>query len=734
MGMKKLITSWWSNKSNMKFVLPPALLIICNLFIFMPATIYSGNISEFSIGLSDMLKYYVVPGLLLLLVLLSIGMVISKKYVSLYVAATFALGILMWAQGNLLVWNYGLLDGQAIDWVHISWRGWIDSTLWIALLLLAGLFRKRVSKRATLACTIVIALQFVTLTYATVQKPEIWQKKVLSVAAPPKQVFEFSTKQNVIQIILDMFQADIFEEIIAEDPDYYRSKLEGFTFFKDTIGSFPSTFLSIPSIVSGKKYKNSMPIPDFITNIFQGKTIINTMFDRGYEVDIVTGTSGLYDRGRYSNYYHIPIPYGKTEHQHGLTNAASLFDLVLFRVSPHFLKRAIYNNQAWMIRRLSGQKKYAHLFYFAHKAFFDDLIHNISANRTEHVYKVFHLFTSHTPVVVDKEGNYAGEALPATRENVKTQCKFVLDDLLSFLGELKTMGIYHSSLVIVHADHGGRTNIKMHNNGLRLDQSSIKDKTHFEKIAATALPLLVIKPPHSKGLLEVSKAQTMLSDIPATICAILNVDGTFDGRSVFAVDPKKQRERRFYYSHWTDQNFRKDFLDRLDEYIINGSVFDITSWQLGATYLSPKQSFNARKIDFGLGAARRFLRFGWSSDEKDSKEGLTFNWALGNSASIFLSLPKDEVVVLTANVKTLKFVKPQRVTIKVDGKEIGMWEIGSAWKWEKHSIVIEPDEHRPDVSTVEFLFSQYYEPDEKEQRPLAVLFESMTLAERGNSS
>jgi hypothetical protein len=52
------------------------------------------------------------------------------------------------------------------------------------------------------------------------------------------------------------------------------------------------------------------------------------------------------------------------------------------------------------------------------------------------------------------------------------------------------------------------------------------------------------------------------------------------------------------------------------------------------------------------------------------------------------------VVVLTANVKTLKFVKPQRVSIKVDGKEIGMWEIGSAWKWEKHSIVIEPDEHR----------------------------------------
>jgi hypothetical protein len=38
--MKKLITTWWSNKSNVKLVLAPALLTICNVFIFMPATIY----------------------------------------------------------------------------------------------------------------------------------------------------------------------------------------------------------------------------------------------------------------------------------------------------------------------------------------------------------------------------------------------------------------------------------------------------------------------------------------------------------------------------------------------------------------------------------------------------------------------------------------------------------------------------------------------------------------------
>ena len=98
---------------------------------------------------------------------------------------------------------------------------------------------------------------------------------------------------------------------------------------------------------------------------------------------------------------------------------------------------------------------------------------------------------------------------------------------------------------------------------------------------------------------------------------------------------------------------------------------------------------------------------------------------MGNSASILLSLPEDEAIRLTGGVKN--FLKSQTITIAVDGKDIGFWELSGRWERQSHSIVIRPEKDRPDVSVVEFMFSEHRNPEGKDLRPLAVLFESITL-------
>ena len=726
--MKKLITTWWSNKSNVKLILAPALLIICNLFLFGPATIYSGNISEFNISLIDILKYYAVPGMIILLIFLGIGIALSKKYLSLYVALIFGVGVLLWVQGNILVWKYGLLDGQGIDWSQNVWRGWIDGALWIVLLVLACVFSRRVSKIAGLACVVLLSLQLVTLSYSAIYKPEIWkEKKLPAPVSAPKEIFEFSSSKNVIHIMLDAFQSDLFEEIIATDPSYYKSGMDGFTFFREATGAFATTYMSVPATFSGKYYRNHVPMKEFVKRTLNGKTIVNALYGNGYDVDLVHIAS-MYAQGLYSNIYFIPMAYGGNKRQDEKANSALMMDLALFRLTPHFIKKLIYNNQLWMIQSLFGSQKGSGFIQLSHKAFLEDLIANMDVKRQKPVYKFIHLVTTHPPNIMNEDCEFSGKVLPYTREYFLIQDKCALNDIIGFLDRLKSLGIYDTSLIILQADTGvGLPVKKMRNYG-----PQIKGRCP-PNLIGNALPLLVIKPPYSKGPLKISNAQVMLTDIPATISSVLALNDDFPGDSVFQVNPDENRERRYYHYKWRHEHWQAEYLPILHEYLIKGSVFDGDSWSIGLRYLQPSLhgSFLTRKIGFGTPSASKFLLDGWSSDEKDSKEGLTFNWALGNSASIFLSLPKDEVVVLTANVKTLKFVKPQRVTIKVDGKEIGMWEIGSAWKWEKHSIVIEPDEHRPDVSVVDFVFSEYYEPDERVKRPLAVLFESITLNKAG---
>ena len=714
--------------------LPKRLLVLLSISIFMvsgfflfgPLNVYQGNITEFSVSLITTLSFFLIPALILVFVSCGVGLLLPEKLYSYYVSMLFMFGVMIWLQGNVLVWDYGLLDGQGIDWTKNGWRGWVDGSFWVSLFIMAIVFYRQIGKIAPLASTVMILLQLGSSVFMGIQNPQVWldQKKTSVAMSPPEEIFEFSSQKNVIHIILDAFQSDIFQEIIDDQTDYYYNELQGFTFFKEITGSFPTTRVSIPAIFSGQVYHNDIPMPDFIETVMSGKTISNVLYDHGYEVDFVSCSEA--GKGfRLSNEYGIPVPYGATRHYYEKINSALMADLVLFRSAPHFFKKHIYNNQKWLIQPLlAGETPY---FYFAHRAFLQDLIDNCSIARKKPVYKFMHLLTTHYPILVDENCRFAGKVLPSTRENTIIQQRCALNHMLEFFNELKRKGIYESSLIILQADHGAGRMVEMINMDKHKNDEYINNKKQFAGIVGSALPLMAVKLSRGKGKLRISSAQVALTDLPATISSVLNLEENFGGRSMFEVDPHLTRERRFYFYKWLNKGWQDDYFTRLDEFIIKGSVFDRSSWQSGLIFFSPEASFDTKKIDFGTTESCCFKRSGWSVDEKSPEAGYTYNWALGNSASINLSLPKDEGVLLTANLTSLPLNIPQQINVKVDGHELGSWEVTAPpWNLTKYDIIIGPDPQRPAVSVVEFTFSKHRIP-KGDERTLAAQFESVTL-------
>jgi len=296
------------------------------------------------------------------------------------------------------------------------------------------------------------------------------------------------------------------------------------------------------------------------------------------------------------------------------------------------------------------------------------------------------------------------------------------------LEKLRTLEIYDNALIILESDTG----MGMPVNVPETANGSVRNQLVDVPIG-TALALMAIKPPFSHGTLKTSNVQVSLSDTAATVADILGVvDEEFAGRSAFKVGPDEKRERIFHNHRWRRENWQADFFERLDQYVIRGSVFDGQSWELTRHWLGPDVSFQTSKIDFGTREGSRFLLKGWGGDEQTAEEGHTvhFNWALGRSAAVTLILPERKALQLTAKVKTLPFPKPQIVTIEVDGKQIGNWRLSNRWKWEEHSVIVPPEKNRPKVSVVKFVFSDYLDrPEGRETRPLAVLFESLTVRE-----
>ena len=183
---------------------------------------------------------------------------------------------------------------------------------------------------------------------------------------------------------------------------------------------------------------------------------------------------------------------------------------------------------------------YTNTLYFSHREFLQDLIDNMSVNRTKPCYKYIHLMNAHGPPVVTQDCEYAGGVIPWSRENVTNLQRCSLDHVIEFLTKLKSLGIYESSLIIISADHGRGTSIKMQNEDKQLD-----GYPDLNLIAGQALPLMAIKLPNGEGPLKISNLQTQIKDLPATVSALLKLNEEFEGRSMFDGDMSEIPERKF---------------------------------------------------------------------------------------------------------------------------------------------------------------------------------------------
>jgi hypothetical protein len=555
-------------------LLLPVLLIIANLFFFVPSAIVQGNPSEFDAGLYAILRLYIVPAGLMMTLLIGSGLLWPPKRFPCFVSVLSTFGILLWIQGSILVWRYGLLDGQAFDWTVGRWRGYVDILIWLGLLTIAWIFHRRLFRFAARAAALVLLIQLIAFSLHIPRTPFAPQR---AVRLPPAALTQFSTTRNVIHVVLDGFQSTLFQKLLDQNRGYYDKSLTGFTFFREALGSFPTTYMSIPAAFSGRVYHNEMPIKEWLRDTLRGRTIQNALFRSGYDVDLIHAVP-IYIEGLYTNACFIPQPYSRNSPYRDNAQAALLFDLTLFREAPHFAKRFVYNDQTWLFQRMyTKMDMYPAI---GHRKFFADFIGAMAARRTRPVYKFIHLVTTHAPVIFDKNGRFTGKPLPWNEKNQLNQARVGLAQFIEFLDRLRSLGLYDSSLIVLQADTGSGHPVSLRN----ADHPPVSRK--FRCMVGGALPLLVIKQPFGQGPLTVSDAPVMLTDIPATLDALLNLGAQFPGRSVFATGLSADRLRSYSDYAWVHKNWLQDYLPPMETYEIRGSAFDAHAWRHTGTIAS----------------------------------------------------------------------------------------------------------------------------------------------------
>lgn len=566
-----------------------ATILVAYIFLLVPFTIYIGNINEFTVPFGSIVQIFVPAIIFIVALLCLVGMLLPVPAYNKYTTMLAVVGILIWIQGNLLVWDYGLLDGRAIDWSRHAWRGLIDIGAWVGGMLVAIVLYRRIGRRIIRTAVILFALQLFIFAFNWIgHAAELADKSGVSRSnQTPDELVRFSSQKNVLQIVADGFQSDVFEEIVngSDEGENFAAALDGFTFYRNHLGVFPFTHMSVPAILSGKIYRNHLPISQFLDSTIGSETILNAAFAAGYDIDLAVpeGLTYMYEKGSHTNLYTISNEQHVSDTEYETRDAAKLIDLALFRISPHFFKKRIYNDQLWFVQSSLIDKKYMGLLFFSHMAFLRRLHENMSADRPKPVYKYLHLMLSHNPMVTNEQCGYAGKVLPTIRETVKIQARCGLIEVVTLFEEMRRMGIYDDALIILMADHGAW----VPPNGLtgrQIDDSDLVELMN-PQMMALAMPLLAIKRPGEAGALRISDAPSWIIDTPATIADGMKLDAEFDGISVFELGENDKRERSVYLYEYKRAEWTADYLSPIHEFAINGRGRDSSSWQYVTTHL-----------------------------------------------------------------------------------------------------------------------------------------------------
>ena len=235
--------------------------------LHLPATIYGGNVDEFDFALA----IYLLLGLPLVLVLTGAAVLIlarlppSRRAVAAGIAC--GAGLLAWIYGNFFLGDTVLLDGRHADFDFSTPLGALEPVVALAAIAAIAVVAVRYARSATFfLLALNIGLAVVTLSEA-LHDPHLANPLDREDTAA---LFRFSRQGNVLLVLLDTLQADVFDRVVRAD-GALAAGLDGFTLYRDTVGVAPTTLLSIPAIHSGQAYAPRQSIRQYYMSCFSQK-------------------------------------------------------------------------------------------------------------------------------------------------------------------------------------------------------------------------------------------------------------------------------------------------------------------------------------------------------------------------------------------------------------------------------------------------------------------------------
>ncbi len=429
------------NKFLPTFLVTAALCFTVNIYI--PTDLFLNNRADFPFALQDMLAipivYSIVISFTTAINLCLVGELINK------ICRSLMLGLLLciFVQNTFLNSSLPVMLGDETDWSKYTAQKIISGIVWAMILTAAVslpfvLRRKRgqVSAAMNVIPVVLSAYELLVLMILCISVGSDAFRYQLTKLSSNYQ-FSVSQDKNIMIFVLDEADNAVFDELYQNSPERFQI-LKDFTYYDNYCTLYDSTNFSLPQIITGTDELPESNISDWYDKAFdcdQYHTFYSTLHDNDY-------LTCIYGDFMHNNEYERLD--GVADNMKVLDSKdITVYSKTIFTVMSKFSK---YKYMPFIAKPSfePSSSEVSQCVHFSHDSVFvnSEFISKCQLSlldQGKNMFAIQHLNGIHEPIET------------STR---LTEADLCLDLLNKYFSELKRLGAYDNSLIIITGDHG----------------------------------------------------------------------------------------------------------------------------------------------------------------------------------------------------------------------------------------------------------------------------------------
>ena len=554
------------------------------LTFFEPFEVISNNTAYFHY---TYLNYFIISilGFISLSIFLTLFIYIARSWRT--ISLMLGITLCIWIQTTLLSFDLRSIDGGGITSNFIL--ATISALLWLTIPIACFFFFTKSHQKLFPIVAFLMLVKFFSVSYLCVTTTT---SNITHSNYKDNKPLIFGGKGNVVVVVLDTFQSDTFYDIVTESK-FEEKELNGYTFFRNNLGAYPSTLPTISAMLSGRTYENQIPLASYVQNSFNGDTLPKYLKQKGFKTSLIWTDSGsinctpeiadfcwekgslLRERVKGANMF--------------VLNVSKILDIIILRTIPSPFRSilsdlSVVSPTYEVLSTFTPIKKDLN---FAMPHVQDPiLIDLITSNakveeNSSPLFLFLHLIIPHPSYVYDKDCTFFHKRLPDNNENYQNQAICSLKQITKIQNKLKMLNIYDDTMMVVLSDHGNLYEGKRptffeddeNDHAFRGSQSVIEDK-----VIASALPLLMIKGFKDTGPLKIDDTPVQITDLKQMVLERLEKENYLTSEYT---KPQQRPARIFRFYDWIVEGgkLKEGYLPPITNFEVTGHAWKKSSWK-----------------------------------------------------------------------------------------------------------------------------------------------------------